>query len=187
MLSSRSPQEISAALRDPVDQAKLAVAIKDLLGLYWVPADSPEDRARQIALFVRDLAKFPDAVVAYAVHDWRTTQDRRPSIASLHQLCMCRQRALMERAAYLSPPDQAPDPTPSAEQIEQRRALIGQALAKNGFVKRETGWVSPGVVAEEKEQPRKPHWSETAAPDDPKWAALRRARAENPLMNQGGA
>jgi hypothetical protein len=32
------------------------------------------------------------------------------------------------------------------------------------------------------ERKRVPHWSENAAPDDPHWAALRKARAENALI-----
>ena len=30
---------------------------------------------------------------------------------------------------------------------------------------------------------RQPHWSETVAPDSPEMQALRKARADNPLMN----
>ena len=34
----------------------------------------------------------------------------------------------------------------------------------------------------EDDDSRPTHWSETAPPEDPRWDALRRARAENPLM-----
>lgn len=183
MLSSHSRQELSAALAGTCNQAKLAIAIKDLLGLYWIAADSPEDRARQIALFVRDLAKFPEAVIAYAVHHWRTTQDRRPSIASLHQLCMARQHALAQRLDYLDGNAYRPaphiGPEPTTAEIESRRAFVETTLAQAGFQKRTTGWVSPGIVAEEAISPKRvPHWSETASPDDPRWIALRQARAK---------
>ncbi len=191
LLSSHSRQEISAALSTPVDQAKLFQAIKDLLGMYWIAADMPEDRARQIALFVKDLAKFPDAVVAYAVHDWRTRQDRRPSIASLHQLCMTRQVALIQRRDALFEAEQgqssAPEPTP--EEMARREEFMARALDTAGFAKRKAGWLMKTEIAEAEDKPRIPHWSETAAPNDPRFAALRKARADAGvfLPDPGGA
>lgn len=183
LLSSRSRQEISAALAQPCDQEKLARALRDLLGLYWIAADSPEERARQIALFVKDLAKFPEAVLAYAIHEWRTREDRRPSIASLHQLCMSRQHDLMARRDELFEAERIaaqPEPEPlSPEEAERRRENLERIMRATGFLRRPRGWITETEAAEEdaKQAERPPHWSETAAPDDPRWTALRKARA----------
>jgi len=186
LLTSRSFREINAALAEPVDQAKLARALRDLLGLYWVAADAPEERARQIALFVKDLSKFSEAVVAYAIHEWRTREDRRPSIASLHQLCSRRQFELLEHRDRLIEAERVePAPQPMSEgELEERRIRVEGILQDSGFTKRREGWIMNSQAAEErvKEEARAPHWSETAAPDDPRWAAVRKAREANPLM-----
>lgn len=160
-------------------------AIRDLLGLYWVPADGPDERVRQAALFVKDLSGFPEAVVFFAIHEWRTRQDRKPSIASLHQLCMVRQHGLMKRLKDLTPPPVVYAKPLDADEIARREAIVAGALSNAGFTKRPTGWVSPGLVAEEKAEVRRPHWSETAGPDDIRWAALRKSRAANGHVPEG--
>ena len=186
MLSSRSRREISAALAQPCDQDRLARAIRDLLSLYWIAADGPEERTRQIALFVKDLAKFPEAVLAYAIHDWRTREDRRPSIASIHQACMKRQHDLMQRRDALFEEERAaqelPPPPISEAEIERRRANLDRIMEATGFIRERTGWITKSEVAEREAEKVEPHWSAEADESDPRWSQVRRDRNENPLM-----
>jgi hypothetical protein len=187
--STLSQAELVQALDGHCDQERLLRGIRDLLGIYWQPTDAPEERARQGLLFVRDLAEFSDDVVGWAVSEWRRTMDRRPSIASLRQLAMRRRHGLTIEAKRRNEPVASAGPSAVYEQLtdaerDERRAAISGILQQAGYQHRRTGWVSPGLIAEERAaveaKPR--HWSETAAPDDPRWAELRRARAANALM-----
>jgi hypothetical protein len=116
--------------------------------------------------------------------------DRRPSIASLRQLCMRRRHDLTQEAKRRDGPKVIAEPSAVYDRMdkgerEKRKATISGILQRAGYQRRATGWVSPALVAEERANAaaRPRHWSETAAPDDPRWAELRRARAANPLMN----
>lgn len=164
------------------DQGRLVDGLRDLLSLYYQPDESAEMRARQIALFVKDMADFSDDCALWAIDEWRRNQDRRPSPASLRQIAMTRKQEAFkagERFKRLPEPERfvEPDPVKRAENLERINASLG-------MVRRGGRYVSPAYVAEtepDAEKPR-PHWSETAAPDDPRWEHLRRARAANPLM-----
>lgn len=175
---SLSTEALRAALDGRCDQDRLLRGIRDLLGLYWQPSDTPEERARQAMLFVRDLAEFSDDVVHCALREWRRQHDRRPSIAALRQLCMARRHDLTAEVNARRPPAPAPyQPVEiTAEERAHREAVIGKAATDAGFVRNQHGqWELP---ADQKDKPaRIPHWSETAAPDDPRWAQLRRALA----------
>lgn len=174
MLSDASSEYRSASLSTRCDQGKLVDALRTLLGLYYVPNETEAERARQIALFVADLSDMSDDNVWWAMREWRRTQDRRPSPASLRQLCMVRR----QEACKLRPAP-APEPLPyrpaTPEQLSERKAIFDRVAASSGFVRDRVGqWSLP---SEEAEPERVPHWSETAGPNDPRWSALRKARA----------
>lgn len=174
MLTSASNSYLAAATGSTCDQVRLVEAIRDLLGFYYQPDESPEHRARQIALFVKDLADQSDDAAFWAVDEWRRTQDRRPTPAALRQLAMMRREAAFKATAARRPP---PDPTPVyVEPDPERRAAF---LAE---IDATLSHLASKVDAETAAQ-RRPHWTETAPPDDPRWDELRRAREANALMN----
>ena len=153
--------------------------LRDLLSIYYQPSETPEMRARQIALFVKDLAEFSDEAVSWAIDEWRRTQDRRPTPATLRQLCMTRKQEALQaqRGRTATEAIGGPDLQPlSDEERERRSAVIAKAAKAAGFVQNQHGqWQLP--QPEGAKPKRIPHWSETAAPDDPRFAELRRARA----------
>ena len=179
-LSGASPSYVHASLYGRCDQATLIDPIRTTLGLYFVPNETPEERMRQVAMIVEALADMSEDCVWWALREWRRTQDRRPSPAALRQLCMRRRQ---EAVACLPKPEPAPAPYREAapEDLAERAAILARVCGSAGFVQTQHGqWTLP---EEEKDKPaRVPHWSETAAPDDPRWEQLRRSRAASGLV-----
>jgi hypothetical protein len=181
-LFSASNDYLRDVLNGRCDQARLVDGLRDLISLYYQPAETSEMRARQIALFVKDLSDMSDDCVGWAIDEWRRNNDRRPTPASLRQLCMMRReaatKALKPEATNLHPaPCTSLEPL-SDEEKAKRQAIIERCAHAAGMIKHQGQWVTPSRHEElTKEQERKPHWSEQALPNDPRWAVLRRARA----------
>jgi hypothetical protein len=132
-LYSASNEQLTAILHGQCNQARLVDALRDLLSLYYQPNETTEIRARQIALFVKDLADMSDATVGWAIDEWRRTQDRRPSPASLRQLCMVRRAEATTAQAKRRPPEPAPTFQLSDEERAKRRAQVEQIMKEAGF------------------------------------------------------
>jgi hypothetical protein len=133
--SGLSSPALAEALNGRCNQERLLRGIRDLLGLYWQPNDTPEERARQALLFVRDLAEFSDDVVDAALSEWRRQHDRRPTIAGLRQLCMARRYGLTEEAKRRSPPEPEPQFRLSDEERARRREQIAMIMKETGFAR----------------------------------------------------
>jgi hypothetical protein len=178
-LISASNEQIAAVLHGQCDQARLVDSLRDLLSLYYQPNETTDMRARQIALFVKDLSDMSDATVFWAIDEWRRTMDRRPSPASLRQVCMMRRFEANKALALRKAPEAAPYETNeiSPDEKAKRAAILERVSKAAGYVKTEHGqWTLP---EDPKAKPaRLPHWSETALPDDPRWGMLRKSRAE---------
>lgn len=178
MPSNASNDYLAAALASRCDQVKLADALRTLIGLYYQPNETEEERVRQIALFIGDLSDMSDDNVWWAMREWRRTQDRRPSPAALRQLCMARRHDLDREEKSRRPRDVGPQMWSPAtpEQIAKRKSIMDRVAAQAGFVRDKEGALAWPSRPDDKPT-RLPHWSETAAPDDPRWSALRAARA----------
>jgi hypothetical protein len=178
-LSSASNEYVRAVLETRCDQVKLIEGLRTLLGLFYQPSETDEERARQIAMFVADLSDMSDDCVWWAMREWRRNNDRRPSPASLRQLAMMRRQEALKQNPYPKPVPALPYREARPETVEERKAVVQRAAASCGFVRDTHGQLA---FPEDVKRPvRVPHWSETAAPDDPRWAELRRARAASPL------
>lgn len=85
------------------------------------------------------------------------------------------------------------NPSPAAEQIPSEPRVSGdkaeEICADLGFTPKRFGRVQKQPLAQsvselrDVKQEARPHWSDTAKPDDPRWDELRRARSQNELMN----
>jgi hypothetical protein len=164
-------------LHGRVDQLRLKKALEDLVRPHFY--ERPEDRIRDVAVLINDLAEFSNDVAGWAVREWRLRWDRRPTSAALRQLCMNRRHELMAEVNARRPPEPEPYQTTeiTPEERDKRAAVLERVAKASGFVQTQHGqWTLP---AAEKDKPKRvPHWSEGAAPDDPRWAMLRKARAE---------
>jgi hypothetical protein len=132
-LYSASNDQIDAILHGRCNQGRLVDALRDLLGLYYQANETAEQRARIIALFVKDLSDMSDATVHWAVDEWRRTQDRRPSPASLRQLCMVRRAEASNALAKRKPPEPAPTFQLSDEDRARRREQVERIMKEAGF------------------------------------------------------
>jgi hypothetical protein len=147
-------------------------ALRTLLSLYYIPNETEAERVRHVAMFIQDLADMSDDCVWWAMREWRRNNDRRPTPATLRQLCMMRRQ---EAVKLLPKPEPAPLPYKLAdpETLEERKAILARIAAEKGLVRRAGTWTLP---SEAEEAPRVPHWTETAQPNDPRYAALKTAR-----------
>ena len=175
-LYSASPEYRSEALNGKCDQSRLVDDLRDLLRLYFVPSETPEAQVRQIALFVKDLEEFSDDCVWWAIREWRRNETRRPTPASLRQLCMMRRHEAL-KAAPRPEPDRSqtgaePFMAPLSDAEKERRRAVIAKCAKAAGMKFDGRQVVPDIPT----KPRTPHWSEIAKPDDPRWKALKEAR-----------
>lgn len=156
------------------DQSRLVDALRDLFSVYYQPDETTAMRARQIALFVKDMAEFSDDCAFWAIDEWRRTQDRRPSPASLRHLAMTR-----KQEAFSAAKRSAPRPAPEPAYVEPDPAKRAQNLQRIGFA---MASLASAHDAERRNR-EAPHWSHVAAPNDPRLAQLEMARKANPLMN----
>lgn len=155
--------------------------LRDLLGLYYQPNETDAHRARQIALFVKDLADMSDATVQWALTEWRRTQDRRPTPATLRQLCMVRRSEASQQMSSRRPkPSEAEfrQEISDAER-EHRKAVIADVAARCGMIQAGQQLAWPKNAEPEH---RTLHWSETASPEDRRWQDLQRAREQNAII-----
>ena len=164
------------ALNGKCDAGKLAKALKTLLGYYFVASETPEERARQIAQMAMDLSEFSEDCVWWAMREWRQKNDRKPTPASLRQLCMMRRQEAL-KAAPRPEPDRSqtgaePFMAPLSDAEKERRRAVIAKCAKAAGMKFDGRQVVPDIPT----KPRTPHWSEIAKPDDPRWKALKEAR-----------
>lgn len=136
------------------------------------------------------LSAFPADVVKAALldHKWRFW----PSWAELSDLC---DSMVSERKHMLSavrrlerPAPSAPQPGPVADR-EAMKAAADEVMKSFGFGQDRTQTVNGAPMArtmqeaeERKISARVPHWSETAAPDDPRWEMLRKSRIASGMI-----
>ena len=185
MPSSASNDYLALALETRCDQGRLVDSLRTLLGFYYQPNETESERARQIALFVADLSEMSDDNVWWAIREWRRTQDRRPSPATLRQLCMMRRHEVGKALKGRQPQESAAPYRVeflTEEERAHRKAVVAKAAASCGFVQNKHGqWELPDDNAPK----RMPHWSETANASNPLFAeTLAHARAGNPLIRK---
>jgi hypothetical protein len=162
-LFSASNEYLEHAAYGQCDQEKLVDGIRVLLSFYFSLDETAETKARQIALFVKDMADFSDDCAFWALDEWRKKQDRRPTPASLRQLAMTRKaeafRILGTKSQGITFGYREPSEAELAERARQK-AKTDAMLAD--LVKRAN-------MADAR--PRVPHWSET--PESADWRRLR--------------
>lgn len=173
--SALSTDAIERALTGRVDQSRLKLAVEDLVRPHFY--ESPEERIRQVAVLVKDLAEFSDDVAGWAVREWRLKQDRKPSTATLRQLCMVRRADLTREQSRRHPQIEAAPYTLADPETQAERKATLERIAKDTGMRRDAHgqWTLPREPGDEPK--RLPHWTETAQADNPLFTeTLKRAR-----------
>lgn len=128
--------------------------------------------ALRLSAYSGRLARYPADVARAALldHSWRFW----PTWEELDGVCnaLVSPRRWMIAACGAEANDEARRVRPAGE-LERMREMASRFAAEMDAQDRE------------RQPPRIPHWSETAAPDDPRWAALRKARAANAIVGGG--
>lgn len=183
---------IAAAIRSqPGEDAEILRRANICLANFFDPDLDPETKAGVRESFVRALREIPLWAVLRAFDTWERTMTRRPSPGDIHVLAsrelkpmtdeldrrhrieMAEAEERRARAASYPTPDEASEILRRAGFTPQRIAAVQSEPMATSFAE-----------AEQRSVQREPHWTERAAPDDPRMEALRAARASNPLMNQ---
>lgn len=148
-------------------------------------ADDEFGDALRLEAYASRLRQYPADVARAALLDrpwkfWPAWQELEAVCEALVSPRRHMLRAL--RFPALAAPEEAPQQRPTPESA---RAIMDAA----GFTAKRMGAVAKAPTARSMdeaearvERSRAPHWTETAPPDDPKWAELERARAANPLI-----
>lgn len=175
----RSTSDLMKAIHSPGDDGYILDRARTVvMGLYFDPDRTPEQRAATLEEFRRALTIYPKWAVAGAFDDWVRTRTRRPSPAEIGILASARMKPLTDEISWRRERQTEDADADHRERVTPARAA--EIMAEFGF--------SP--TADERQlsdtDDRQRHWSETSAPDDTRWAGLKKARAQNPLMRAAG-
>ncbi|MDZ7904938.1 MAG: hypothetical protein U5N55_03570, partial [Cypionkella sp.] len=148
------------------------------LKLYFDPDMSDLDRAEMYEAFGRVLGNLPRWAVSKGYDAWEKSGTRRPSPA---EILILAERAIKELTDEVARRGAAKQSEPDRECERVSPSVAAEILASAGFGEDRTNLVKRFPMAgsvDEVHQAAKPspHWSETAAPNDPRWEALRKSR-----------
>lgn len=191
-LREKSNLELTTAIHSPHDPGRTLDRVNKVLGLYYEPGFDMETRAGLREEFVRALSSFPDWAVQRAFDDWVRSMQRRPSPGEIVILVGQHMKPITDEIARRRKDEaeaqqmQARRPTPpdpeAARQIMQRAGFTPQRIEA---IRRAPMAMTFAEAEDIASAPKKPHWTETADPNGADMAALRAARANNPLMAAG--
>ena len=183
----KSSADLTQAIHSPGDEEYTLNRTRTCLKLYYDPDMSATDRAEMIDSYAAALRSIPKWAVAQAFNQWERDKTHRPSPANLVGLAnaaikrmtdeLSHRRKMAERP--VDKPAKTVDELANAERALQR---AGFTAKKFDMVGRKRMATTEAELYQHDMQDRVPHWTEKVGADDPKMEALRRARAENPIM-----
>lgn len=179
-LRARSTEALTQAIHSAGDEAYVLERTRVCLSCFYEPDMAPEDRAAMMDEFGRALRNFPRWAVSKAYDGWMRTAHRRPSPGEIAILAGRELKAVTDEIALrrkLEVAPEAPREKPDAAAAAEILNRAGWTPSRMDAIRRAHPMVGSMSEAETaRASARVPHWSETAAPDDPRFAALRKAR-----------
>lgn len=162
----------------------IAGRVQTLLSHYFSPELSPEVREAAIDDWIKALVDQGRDDIEDACQTYLRDQPRcRPTPGDIRQRALSRAGARLKNRRMALPPPEEPKPAPvSAEQAERICQMAGftpkaiEALRRAPMARTLEEAMAPRLST------RRPHWTETVAPDSPEMEALRKARAANRLI-----
>lgn len=176
-LRARSDADLTQAIHSPGDEAFILDRARVCLKLFYDPEMDMQDRAEMLDSYARALRAWPRWAVAKAFDEWERTRNRRPSPGDLGILAANAVKELTDELARRHP--KQPEAPPVERVSPEAAAAI---LAAAGFTPRRMEAVrqSPMALsletAHQRAEVTRKHWSDDAAPDDPMWRELLKAR-----------
>ena len=140
------------------------------MATFYEPDHDPNTKAAVLEEFARALNTIPAWAVSRGFDSWVANMNRRPSPAEIKMRAIKEVTRLREELETRRPKE---SPQVRAEPSDEQKQRI------KALVKSYRDSVAEKLNIAPKEP--KPHWSKTAAPDDPRWEDLKRARAEQAI------
>jgi hypothetical protein len=185
-LRERSTSQLLDAIRSPTDQGKVLLRLATCFAMpYFAPEQDEAMKSAVTQSFLQALDGLPTWAILRAFDAWEKTFARRPTPAEIRNLAgneikaLTDELALRQKTTMLEP----------SKDTRVDRATAAKILQDSGFTLKRMEAVRSAPMARTmdeaeaaRDQVRTPHWSETAAPDDPRWEALRRSRAASTVV-----
>jgi hypothetical protein len=194
-LTVQSASTIQTAIRSPFDEGATLKRVNAILANYYDPDFDAETKALARGEFLVALKGFPDWAVQRAFDSWVKTATRRPSPGEIAILASRALKPLSDELALRAKERAAQDEYKrEAERAPHCKEMAERIMQTNGFTAKRFGdikkrpmantWADVDAVSDPAPAPL--HWSVGKVDDSPEMAALRAARAANPLMNPSG-
>lgn len=193
-LRDRSTFDLTKAIRSPTEESKVAekqTLIRErariAMKLGYQPEETHEERALFIEEYVKALEDYPKWACEAAFEKWMRTSARRPSPS---EIVLLASRALEPLTRELAQRERARNAAPAQRRTDMSHEDAARISAQAGYTPRRFEAVKNRrmVHAEDLEgdvqEETQPHWSEGLDEEDPRMERLRRARADNPLMQE---
>ena len=183
-LRERSSADLTRQIHGPSDEAYTLDRTRACLRLYFEADMLPEERAAMIEEFGRALRDLPRWTIARAFDGWIKTGKRRPTPAEIRALAEAQVKPLTDEIARRQR-EAAPPPDHDRQPVD--RDAAAEIMARAGF--------TPARMEAIRHAPMANTWAEAETPaaprrqsmpiDDAYMAAVRAARAANPLIQAG--
>lgn len=178
----RSTEALTQAIHSQGNEAAAEDRARTVCGLYYDPHQGDKaEKARAYAEFGKVLRNFPAWSVSQAFDIWVRDKSHRPSPNDIAVLAGKRIAAMRREVERREPV--------VAQKVhkEESRTDGSDICAAAGFTPKRLQMMRAAPMAttfDEAKQPeaKKPHWSETAAPDDKRFAMLKASRAKSALI-----
>lgn len=189
--------EISITSEDEQDQVDAFIVKRTdrILNIGFQPSWTPEERAGVVEEYRRALRHHPQWVLSKAFDRSVGSCANRPTPGNINAAAMSITKGHRDELARR----QRVEARNEAEWAERQAQMPSgdkttEMLREAGFTPERTKAVNAQPMVSSFAEAdavgdcrKKPHWTETEAPDSPKMAALRKARDANPLIQQARA
>ena len=158
-----------------------------VLSAYYEPDVDPQTRAELRQEFVLALSHIPEWAMQRAFDRWVRTASRRPSPG---EIVILAERELKPMTDELAQRKRVSDEADAERQAAASRRVsaadASDIMARAGFTAKRMEAVRAAPMSRSMDEAVEgaapaPHWSEAAAPDDPRWDMLRASRAASGL------
>lgn len=151
--------------------------------MYFDPEMNAADRAEMIDSYAKALRSFPKWAVAQAFDQWERDKTHRPSPGALVSLAGAAVKRMTDELAQRKRDSEQPKEVKplNADQKLEADLIVERAgfTAKRAATLKARPLISSfGEADKVVDKPRRPHWTESEAPDSPRMQALRQARID---------
>ena len=189
-LAAQPLSTLQAAILSRIDAGAILKRTHAVLSLYYDPDLDPQTKAELRQEFVVALQTYPGWAIEQAFDRWIATASRRPSpgeivilaTRAMEPILLAVKNKLREQEPV------APGFQPISDEQKDRANYLLERMgftAKNAAALKLFPMAKSVADVENKItewETRKPHWSETAPPDDPRWEVLRKSRIAAGMM-----